>query len=90
MGTITNNQTLSVFGYQEVTSPLGSAIAFNVGGNLVMVSYNLYEFTTLSDVVPPSEAPPGRIPESVTATLGKESQANQQKDGDIERSPTNT
>lgn len=70
MGTITNNQSLSVFGYQEVTSPLGSAIAFNVGGNLVMVSYNLYEFTTLSNVAPPEDANPERIPESVAATVG--------------------
>lgn len=90
MGTITNNQSLSVFGYQEVTSPLGSAIAFNIGGNLVMVSYNLYEFTTLSDAAPPSDAHPGRIPESVTATIGKDSQANQTEDGSGEQSPADS
>ena len=84
MGTITKNQTLSVFGYQEVTSPLGSAIAFNVGGNLVMVSYNLYEFTTLSNAAPNKEAHPGRIPESVAATVGNESQAGEKEDGDGE------
>lgn len=81
MGTITNNQNLSVFGYQEVTSPLGSAVAYNVGGNLVMVSYNLYEFTTLSNTAPPSDVHPGRIPESVAATVGKGSQVDQKEDG---------
>jgi hypothetical protein len=84
MGTITNNQSLSVFGYQEVTSPLGSAIAFNVGGNLVMVSYNLYEFTTLSNAKPPEGAHPGRIPESVAAMVGNESQAGEKEDGNGE------
>lgn len=46
MGTVANDETLSIFGYQEVTSPLGSTLAFNVRGRLAMVSYNLYEFTT--------------------------------------------
>jgi WD40 repeat protein len=76
MGTITNNQSLSVFGYREVTSPLGSAIAFNVGGNLVMVSYNLYEFTTLSNAAARGDAHPGRIPESAAGTIGEGSQAD--------------
>lgn len=74
MGTITNNQNLSVFGYQEVTSPLGSAIAFNVGGNLVMISYNLYEFTTLGNATPSKGAHPGRIPESAAATVGNDTE----------------
>jgi WD40 repeat protein len=90
MGTIINNQTLSVFGYQEVTSPLGSAIAFGVGGNLVMASYNLYEFTTLNNAAPPSEAHPGRIPESVTATIGKELQARQKEAGNGEQNPASS
>src|SRR5262249_24463405 len=36
MGTV-NGQNLSIIGYQEVTSPLGSALAFHVHGKLVMV-----------------------------------------------------
>lgn len=48
MGTIGANNQLSIIGYQEVTSPLGSALAFNSTGRLVMVGFNLYEFTTLS------------------------------------------
>jgi hypothetical protein len=90
MGTITNNQSLSVFGYQEVTSPLGSAIAFNVGGNFVMVSYNLYEFTTLSNAEPTGDAHPGRIPESVAASVGNEPPTGEKEDGDGEQSPTNS
>jgi hypothetical protein len=65
MGTITNNQSLSVFGYQEVTSPLGSALAFGVYGNLVAISYNLYEFTTGSNLAKPS----GNHPERLSVTL---------------------
>jgi hypothetical protein len=48
MGTVTANKRLSIMGYHEVTSPLGSALAFNATGRLVMVSFNLYEFTTLT------------------------------------------
>ena len=49
MGTISNNK-LSIIGYQTVTTPLGSALAFMIDGSLVLVSYNLYEFTTGSSV----------------------------------------
>ena len=65
MGTISNNN-LSVFGYQTVTTPLGSALAFMVGGYLVLVSYNLYEFTTGSSVAVGSNgssANPERLPQ---------------------------
>lgn len=64
MGTITSDQTLSVFGYQTVTTPLGSALAFGVNSYLVLVSYNLYEFTTGSDKVSVHGTDPGRVPQS--------------------------
>ena len=63
MGTITSEQKLSVFGYQTVTTPLGSALAFGVNSYLVLVSYNLYEFTTGSDTVPVDGCDPGRLPQ---------------------------
>jgi len=47
MGTADGSR-LSIIGYQEVTSPLGSALAFHVSGKLAMVSFNLYEFITLA------------------------------------------
>jgi len=45
VGTV-DNQGLSVIGYQNVFGSLGSALAFNFTGNLVVINYNLYEFTT--------------------------------------------
>lgn len=43
----TADAALDVIGYQEVTSPLGSALGWNDSpGRLVMVAYDLYEFTT--------------------------------------------
>jgi len=85
MGTITGNRSLSVFGYQEVTTPLGSAIASSASGNLVMVSYNLYEFVTVNDTRPPRGAHPGRIPADLTATIGKEPQGSQKEDTNDEQ-----
>jgi hypothetical protein len=64
MGTITSDQKFSLFGYQTVTAPLGSALAFGLNGNLLLVSYNLYEFTTGSDKVPVDGSDPGRLPQS--------------------------
>lgn len=46
VGTIDGNQRLSVIGYQNVFGSLGSALVFNLNGKLVVVNYNLYEFTT--------------------------------------------
>jgi len=46
VGTVDNNQRLSVIGYQNVFGSLGSALAFGFNGNLVVINYNLYEFTT--------------------------------------------
>lgn len=64
MGTITSDQKLSVFGYQTVTTPLGSALAFGVNSYLVLVSYNLYEFTTGSEMVSVDDGDPGRLQQS--------------------------
>jgi hypothetical protein len=35
-----------VIGYQNVSGSLGSALALNINGNLVVINYNFYEFTT--------------------------------------------
>lgn len=61
MGTVANDQSLSIIGYQEVTSPLGSALAFNARGRLALVSYDLYEFITMSGAVPPASENPERL-----------------------------
>jgi len=37
--------SLTPLGYQQLTAPLGSALAYR-GGDLVMVAYDLYQFTT--------------------------------------------
>jgi hypothetical protein len=37
--------SLTPLGYQHLTAPLGSALAYR-GGDLVMVAYDLYQFTT--------------------------------------------
>jgi WD40 repeat protein len=50
VGTVDQNQNLSVIGYQNVFGSLGSALAFNRNGNLVVINYNLYEFTTSPSV----------------------------------------
>lgn len=61
MGTVVNDQSLSIFGYEELTSPLGSALAFNACGRLAMVSYDLYEFTTFGGSPPSSSVDPELI-----------------------------
>jgi len=43
MGTVAD-RCLNVLGYEIVYGNLGSALAFNINGNLVVVNYNLYEF----------------------------------------------
>jgi hypothetical protein len=37
--------SLNPIGYQQLTGPLGSALAYQ-DGQLVMVSYDLYQFST--------------------------------------------
>lgn len=61
MGTATGT-SLSIIGYQEVTAPLGSALAFHVGGKLAMVSFNLYEFITTASPAAPVDGHPERLP----------------------------
>lgn len=48
MGTIDDAGRLSALGYQEVPTSLGSSLAFNAAGRLVMVGFNLHEFVTLT------------------------------------------
>lgn len=62
MGTVDGSK-LSIIGYQEVTSPLGSALAFNITGKLVMASYNLYEFITMAGPAEATDAHPERLPD---------------------------
>jgi hypothetical protein len=45
MGTASAD-SLTPIGYQQVTAPLGSALAYQ-GGDLVMVAYDLYQFSTM-------------------------------------------
>jgi hypothetical protein len=46
VGTVDSSDNLAVIGYQNVFGSLGSALAFNFNGHLVVINYNLYEFTT--------------------------------------------
>jgi hypothetical protein len=69
MGTITSDQKFSMFGYQPVTAPPGSALAFGLNGHLLLVNYNLYEFTTGSDNVSVEGSDPGRLPQSQSLKL---------------------
>lgn len=61
MGSIADDESLAIFGYREVTSPLGSALAFNVRGRLAMISHNLYEFITHDGNPPAGSDNPERI-----------------------------
>lgn len=61
MGTVVNHESLSIIGYEEVTTLLGSALAYNVAGRLALVSYNLYEYITVDDGPPLSSNNPERI-----------------------------
>ena len=63
MGTISSLKKLSLIGYETVTTPLGSALAYMIGGNLVLVSFNLYEFSTGSSVMTYNDVDPGRLPQ---------------------------
>jgi hypothetical protein len=55
---------MTVLGYQTVFGSLGSALAFN-GQNLIVVNYNLYEFTTQPNQI----VSPGQNPERLPLTL---------------------
>lgn len=54
MGTVGLNQRLNVLGYEIVYGNLGSAMAYNVNGALIVINYNLYEFRT--ENTPPARA----------------------------------
>ena len=69
MGRITPSQRLSVLGYETVYGNLGSALAFNANGELVVVNYNLYEFSTqIKPSIEPSQNPE-RLPLSLWPPL---------------------
>lgn len=61
MGTVDASQHLSVIGYQTVFGSLGSALAFNLNGNLVVINYNLYEFTTQGNHAAKPDQHPERL-----------------------------
>jgi len=63
MGNIQGGK-LNVFGYQEVSIALGAALAFNAGGQLVMINYNLYEFVTANGAPPSAATNPELLPAS--------------------------
>jgi hypothetical protein len=58
---------LSIIGYQGLTDPLGSALAWNTSGKLVMVSYNLFELITTAAPALAAGANPERLPEDSPA-----------------------
>jgi WD40 repeat protein len=45
MGTVSGGK-LAVAGYDQVTSPIGSALGYQLGGQLALVSYDVYEYAT--------------------------------------------
>jgi WD40 repeat protein len=61
MGTVTDFR-LNVLGYETVYGNLGSALAFNINGNLVVINYNLYEFKTDTAQIAGSDLHPERMP----------------------------
>lgn len=60
MGTVADHR-LNVLGYEIVYGNLGSALAFNINGNLVVVNYNLYEFKTSTSQTVEPDLHPERI-----------------------------
>lgn len=61
-GTINANQQINVVGYQTVFGELGSALAFNINGDLVVINYNLFEFVTTQHHTPTLHSDPERLP----------------------------
>ncbi len=62
VGTVSANQKLNVIGYQTVFGALGSAMAFNINGNLAVINYNLFEFTTTNKKLSSRDPNPERLP----------------------------
>lgn len=61
MGTIQNDQSLSVVGCQKVTGNLGAALEMAGNGNLACAAYDLYEFNTTPGTVPLTDRDPARF-----------------------------
>jgi hypothetical protein len=61
VGTIDPSQHMTVLGYQTVFGSLGSALGFN-GKNLIVINYNLYEFTTQPNQIGSPGQNPERLP----------------------------
>jgi hypothetical protein len=61
MGTVTDYR-LNVLGYETVYGNLGSALAFNINGNLVVINYSLYEFKTDTAQIAGPDLHPERMP----------------------------
>jgi WD40 repeat protein len=62
VGTVSPSQRLSVLGYQTVFGSLGSALAFNGNGHLVVINYNLYEFAAQQNQQLDPSQHPERLP----------------------------
>ena len=60
MGTLADYR-LNVLGYETVYGNLGSALAFNTNGDLVVINYNLYEFKTLTSQLAGTDLHPERM-----------------------------
>lgn len=70
VGTITPDRRLSVIGYETIFGALGSALAFNANGSLIVVNYNLYEFVASGNTLCPATLHPERLAlETLPATL---------------------
>jgi hypothetical protein len=66
MGTVGSDQKLSLIGYQQVTAPLGAALAFASNGNLAFIAYDLYEFKTLPGTTAAANPNPQRLQRGVS------------------------
>lgn len=69
MGTVNSDRHLSIIGYQPIHDNLGSALAFNANGDLVVVNYNLYEFKMPTGHSVDAGDNPERLPLSLWRSL---------------------
>ena len=61
MGSIIEQQRLTIIGNVQATAKLGAAIAQSSNGNIALAAYNLYQFTTSNRAVKPAAAHPARF-----------------------------
>lgn len=61
VGTVTPDRRLSVIGYETVFGTLGSTLAFNSNGKLIVVNYNLYEYAAAGNRIYPATLHPERL-----------------------------